>query len=61
MNALLIFLKIFKYLAVIPQMNLLFATLATAGVELALFSLLFSVRTRPVDRAYGTACASSPK
>ena len=42
-NALLLFVKVFKYLAVIPQMNLLFGTLAVAGLELVLFSILFSI------------------
>ena len=43
LNALLLFLKVFKYLAIIPQMNLLFGTLAAAGLELLLFSVLFSI------------------
>ena len=42
-NALLLFLKVFKYLAVIPQMDLLFGTLQVAGLELVLFSVLFSI------------------
>ena len=41
--ALLLIIKVFKFLAVIPQMNLLFGTLAVAGLELLLFSLLFSI------------------
>jgi len=42
-TALLLFLKVFKYLAVIPQMDILFATLRVAGLELLLFSLLFLI------------------
>ena len=42
-NALLLFLKVFKYLALAPQMDLLFGTLQVAGLELVLFSFLFSI------------------
>lgn len=43
LTALLLFLKFFKFLAVVPQMDLLFATIRTAGLELLLFSILFSI------------------
>jgi hypothetical protein len=60
--ALLIFLKVFKYLAVIPQMDVLFATLRVAGLELLLFSILFLIvilgcaRLRPIARLIASDC-----
>jgi Ca2+-binding EF-hand superfamily protein len=43
LSALLLFLKVFKFLAIVPQMNILFGTLSVAGLELLLFSLLFCI------------------
>jgi len=42
-NCFILFVKVFKYVAVIPQMNLLFATLAVAGIDLLFFSVVFLV------------------
>ena len=43
MNCFLLFVKVFKYVAVIPQMNLLFATLSKAGLDLLFFSAVFVI------------------
>ena len=41
--AFILFIKVFKYLAIVPQMNLIFATLRVAGFELTIFSIVFAV------------------
>ena len=40
-NAFLLFVKAFEYLALLPQLHFLFATLTVALVDLAFFSAIF--------------------